>query len=86
MILSKNSYQSDAVANLYRAAFSLAKGSKEVGIDFLIKAQKTLGNKLDPQIISLVKNKEKYLKTNKDSLYWAEKILDQYHKFKQINS
>ena len=82
MVLSKDSYQSDAVANLYRAAFSLAKDSREVGIDFLIKAQKKLGNRLSSQIVSLIKNKEKYLKNSKDSLYWAEKVLDQYHKFK----
>jgi len=82
MALNKDSYQSDAVANLYRAAFYLAKESKEVGIDFLIKAQKKIGNKLDPQIASLIKNQEKYLKNNKNLLYWAEKVLDQYHKFK----
>jgi len=82
MILNKNSYQSDAVASLYRAAFSLARGSKEVGIDFLIKAQKRLGSKFDPQITSLIENKEKYLKNNKDFLYWAEKVLDQYHRFR----
>ncbi|MCJ7804799.1 hypothetical protein MUP35_03660 [Patescibacteria group bacterium] len=82
MALNKDSYQSDAVANLYRAAFYLAKESKEVGIDFLIKAQKKLGNKLDSQIASLIKNQEKYLKNNKNLLYWAEKVLDQYHKFK----
>jgi len=80
MALNKNSYQSDAVVNLYRAAFYLAKKSKEMGIEFLIKAQKNLGNKLDSQIISLIKNKGKYLKDNENSLYWAEKILDQYHK------
>jgi len=82
MVLNKDSYQSDAIANLYRAAFYLAKESKEVGIDFLIKAQKKLGNKLDSQIASLIKNQEKYLKNNKNLLYWAEKVLDQYHKFK----
>jgi len=82
MILNKNSYQSDAVANLYRAAFYLAQESKEIGIDFLVKAKERLGNKLDPQITSLIKNKEKYLRNNKDFLYWAEKVLDQYHRFR----
>jgi len=82
MILNKNSYQSDAVVNLYRAAFYLAQESKEIGIDFLIKAKERLGNKLDPQITSLIKNKEKYLRNNKDFLYWAEKVLDQYHRFR----
>jgi len=82
MILNKNSYQSDAVINLYRAAFYLAKESREVGIDFLIKAQKRLGNKFNPQITSLIENKEKYLKNNKDFLYWAEKVLDEYYRFR----
>lgn len=81
MVLSKDSYQSDAIANLYRAAFYLAKESREVGIEFLVKAKKKLGDKLDPQIASLIKNKEKYLNNNKKLLYWAEKVLDQYHKF-----
>ena len=86
MVLSKDSYQSDAIANLYRAAFYLAKESKEVGIEFLIKAQKKLNDKLDPQIVSLIKNKEKYLNNNKNFLYWAEKVLDQYHKFNHVGS
>ncbi len=69
MVLDKHSYQSDAVANLYRAALFLAKGSRVVGLDFLAQAKEELDIRLDP-----------VLKTRTDDLYWAEKILDQYHK------
>jgi len=68
MVLDKNNQQSDAVANLYRAAFSLARGSRKAGLKFLEKAKAALGIKLEP-----------VLKSRADDLYWAEKILDQYH-------
>ncbi len=78
MALNKYSHQSDAIANLYRAALYFARGSKEMGIQFLEKAQEKLGNQLDPKLVSLINNKE----NAKDYRYWAEKILDQYHQFK----
>ncbi len=68
MALDKHSQQADAVANLYRAALFLARGSRKAGLDFLTKAKEELSIKLDP-----------VLKTRTDELYWAEKILDQYH-------
>jgi hypothetical protein len=68
MALNKYSHKSDEIGNLYRAAFYLAKGSEEVGLGFLSKSGKTF----------------KGLKTNteKDRLFWAEKILDEYLKLK----
>jgi len=71
MALDKKSYQSEAIANLYRAALYLARGSKEVGLEFLEKANKYLSKKIYPKI-----------ETKEDCLFWAEKILDQYHLLK----
>ena len=64
MALDKFSHQSDRAANLYRAAFYLAKGSKEVGLNFLKKSGKSFG--------------DMRLGTEKQRLFWAEKILDEY--------
>jgi hypothetical protein len=68
MALNKYSYKSDVAANLYRAAFYLAKGSTSVAKDFLEKSGENFSN----------------LKINskKNRLYWAEKILDQYKKLR----
>lgn len=74
MALNKYSYQSDAIANLYRAALYLAKGSETVGWEFFRKAKEKLGSALD---IS-----PKKIKSHQEALFWAEKILDQYLKFK----
>jgi len=64
MALNKYSHKSDRIANLYRAAFYLAKGSGEVALDFLKKSGEKFEN------IKLTNEKER--------LYWAEKILDRY--------
>lgn len=74
MALNKYSRKSDAIVNLYRAAFYLAKGSEEIGWKFLRKAKEKLGRALD---IS-----PKKLKSSKERRFWVEKILDQYLKFK----
>ncbi len=68
MGLNKFSIESDKAANLYRAAFYLAKGSKEVGLKFLNKSGKEF----------------KDIKTGNEEqrLFWAEKILDEYIKLK----
>jgi len=84
MGLSKYSYQGDAVANLYRAAFYLAKGSKNTSLGFLKKAVTEIKEKLDPAIIKMADFPRDYLKTSRDQHYWAEKILDQYTKFKNL--
>lgn len=82
MALNKYSYQSDAIANLYRAALYLARGSREVGLQFLNRARERLGDRLDPKVDLIIHNKEKYLDSSSSCLYWAEKILDQYYKLK----
>ncbi len=64
----------DAIANLYRAALYLGRGSKKVGLDFYQKAKDKLGG--------LIALDTKAIKKNKDSKYIAEKILDEYKKLK----
>jgi len=68
MALNKYSYKSDSAANLYRAAFYLAKGSTSIAMNFLEKSGENF----------------KGLKSNneKNRLFWAEKILDKYRKLK----
>jgi len=68
MVLNKYSHKSDSAANLYRAAFYLAKGSRSVALDFLKK--------------SGAKFKDINLSSKDKRLYWAEKILDKYTKLK----
>lgn len=64
MALNKFSKESDKVANLYRAAFYLAKGSTNVALRFLKKSGKDFG---------ALKTK-----TEAERHYWAEKVLDEY--------
>lgn len=73
MKLKKDSLKADAVANLYRAAFYMAKGATKTGIDFFEKAKARLGL-----------NQIGEVKTRRQQLYWAEKILDQYQKLKSV--
>lgn len=70
MALNKYSHKSDSAANLYRAAFYLAKGSTSVARDFLEKSGEEFnGLKVD---------------SKKNRIYWAEKILDQYKQMKDF--
>ena len=82
MVLNKNSYDSDAIGNLYRAALYLARGSIDIGIQFLIKAQEKLGDKLDPEIKLLTNPRKQSSSVSFNHSYWAEKVLDQYLKIK----
>ena len=70
MELNKYSLRDDALANLYRSAFYLAKGNSKIGMDFLKKAKRVLGNDLKTPNTSLPR------------LVLAEKVLDQYHLLK----
>ncbi len=67
MNLDKNSKKADEIANLYRAALYLGLGKKEMALDFLKKAKAE----------SIIKPWD--LKNHQKQLFWAEKILDQYH-------
>lgn len=68
MNLDKTSLNSDKIANLYRAAYSLAKGNKELTIKFLENSP----------ALKIKSNIKKPL-SKATRLYWAEKLLDQYH-------
>jgi len=72
MALNKYDKTSDAVADLYRASYYLAKQSKEVGIFLLLKAKKRLGERM---FLDVNKIKGNYS-------YWAEKVLDEYKRLK----
>jgi hypothetical protein len=65
MGLDKFSKQSDRIANLYRAAFHLAKGDKSTCLNFLKNSGSTLVDKVTD------------CPTSQNRL-WAEKILDEY--------
>ncbi len=72
MALDKYDKTSDAIADLYRASFYLAKESKDIGLSFLIKAKKKLGSKMSLDISKITGNYS----------YWAEKVLDEYKRLK----
>lgn len=76
MELNKFDIKSDAVVDIYRAALYLARGSEEVSLEFLKKAAKKLGRKLE-----MPPGK---LKNRQQQLFWAEKILDQYLRLKRL--
>jgi len=71
--LKKDSLKADVLANLYRAAFYLAKGASKIGLGFY--------NKVKTQF-KLIPIGE--VKIRKQQLFWAEKILDQYQKLKSV--
>lgn len=66
-MLDKNSKKADQIANLYRAALYLAKGDKDLALEFLAKAG----------AVKIIDKND--LNTYQKRLFWAEKILDQYH-------
>jgi len=84
MALDKNSLKADAVANFYRAALYLAQGNLEVGLDFLKKAEVFFPDEATG-FEEIIKNPE-VLKGEKERLFWAEKILDQYQKYRLLLS
>lgn len=69
----KNSLEADALANLYRSALYLGRGSIEMGESFFKKAKDFLGNKIG---LSLRELEGRNLK------YWAEMVLDEYKRIK----
>lgn len=76
MALNKFDKKSDAVADLYRAALYLGRGATEIGLQFLRKAREKLGKKL-------IRLPAKF-KNRQQQLFWAEKILDQYLRLKNL--
>lgn len=64
MGLEKKSQKSDRIADLYRAAFYLAKGERAAGLSFLEKANYQVKTKPTNHRMELI---------------LAEEVLDQYH-------
>lgn len=82
MELKKESKLADGMADLYRSALFLGRGSVKVGLDFFSKAKRKLTptfrlEKSLDEFSSLPENDAR-----KNNLFWAEKVLDQYLKFK----
>lgn len=76
MALNKFDQKSDGIVDIYRAALYLARGANEMGLEFLEKARKKLG-----QDIVVFPNE---IKTRRQQLVFAEKILDQYLRLKSL--
>lgn len=64
MAIDIRSKEADKIANLYRAAFYIAKGAEAVGLQILEKTNE--------------KFPEMDFSTQEKRMYWAEKILDRY--------
>ena len=71
---------SDAIANLYRASYYLARKSKKTGVLLLLKSKEILGKKLALDISEIVKDHT--LKSPHDCFLWAERILDEYKRLR----
>ena len=74
---NKNSNRADAIGNLYRSALFMVRGQTELSFSFLEKAHHVLGKKLPKPIVQLMNTNGKSV-DEKNRLFWAEKILDQY--------
>lgn len=80
MKLKKFNLRSDSIVNLYRAAFYLAKGSHNTALMFLSQSRKKSPDLINNQLNNLLRDPKNSLKTQRDCLFWAEKILDEYKK------
>lgn len=76
MNLNKFDIKSDGIADIYRSALYLARGAEDVGLSFLKEARKKLGQ----EIISCPTK----LRNRRQKLIFAEKVLDQYLRFKSL--
>lgn len=84
MEIDPKSQKAEALGNLYRAALFMIKGQTDLSFSFLGKAHHVLGKKLSKTIIQLMNTNGKSI-DEKNRLFWAEKILDQYKIMKRQN-
>lgn len=82
MGLSKFDKKSDGIADIYRAALYLARGDNVLGLRFLNQAKTKISKKFTEAALSAITVKK--LTTRQQQLYWAEKVLDQYLRLKNI--
>lgn len=73
----KHSLKADAIANLYRAAFYLAKGEQTSALAFLSKSAKEINLK---NLKPILENPKKELSDLQKKRFWAEKTLDEYRR------
>lgn len=71
MAINIRSKEADKLANLYRAAFYIAKGAEKIGLDLIKKT----GEKFPEMDFS----------SDKKRMYWAEMVLDRYTNLKVCN-
>ncbi len=64
MAIDTRSKEADKLANLYRAAFYIAKGAEKIGLDFIKKTDEEFP--------------EMDFSTDIKRMYWAEKVFDRY--------
>jgi hypothetical protein len=64
MAINTRSKEADKLANLYRAAFYIAKGAEKIGLDLIKKTDE--------------KFPEMDFSSDAKRMYWAEKVLDRY--------
>lgn len=69
MAIDTYSKEADKVANLYRAAFYIAKGANDLGLELIKKTGETFTDLI--------------LDDEKSRMYWAEKVLDRSILLKQ---
>ena len=69
MAIDTHSKEADKIANLYRAAFYIAKSASDLGLGFIKKTGESF-----PGLT---------LKDEKNRMYWAEKVLDRSNLLKQ---
>jgi len=82
MGLNKFDERSDGIADLYRAALYLTRGRSETGLRFLNQARKKIGRELPTPFLPEISADK--LKTRRDQLFWAEKVLDCYLGLKNL--
>jgi len=66
----KNDLREDAIANLYRSALYLGRGSEKIGLAFFQKAKEKLGDLIHLEVDKINKK------------FLAEKVLDEYKRLK----
>lgn len=82
MGLNKFDKRSDGIADIYRAALYLARGSSDIGLRFLDQAKVKIGKRLIGSFLFGVSVDK--IKTRQQQLFLAEKALDKYLRLKKF--
>ena len=82
MDLKKFDKRSDGIADIYRAALYLARGSNDISLRFLNQAKAKIGKRFIGSFLSGISIDRP--KTRRERLFLAEKVLDQYIRLKNL--